>query len=234
MAVAGVILAGGAGARFQGDVNKVLVRVGGRPILQYSIETFQRCLAIDRIVVVAREQEQTEITGLISDLVANKEVVVVGGGLTRQQSELAALEALSSAISSDEVDLVAIHDGARPFATSDLCEAVVGAARLHGGAVPGHPVPTPLIERREGGYSVVEGLWSVQTPQAFTAKPLLAAYRSAQQDGFEGADTAETVARYSDLKVVMVDGGPDNMKITVAEDLVGAEELAASWHDGGV
>ena len=90
--------------------------------------------------------------------------------------------------------MVAIHDGARPLASSALFAAVLAAAREHGGALPAAPLPG-LVTAELG--AVAGDLVGVQTPQAFRAAPLLAAYRSAAADGFEGTDTAATFERYA-------------------------------------
>jgi 2-C-methyl-D-erythritol 4-phosphate cytidylyltransferase len=113
---------------------------------------------------------------------------------------------------------------------------VLTTARELGGAVPsleltgefllrvgtdGAPAPVPTTELRR-----------VQTPQAFRARELLAAYRRASEEGFHGVDTAESVERFSELEVGIVAGDPDNVKVTFLEDLILAEELARTWDAG--
>jgi 2-C-methyl-D-erythritol 4-phosphate cytidylyltransferase len=155
-------------------------------------------------------------------------VEIVEGGDTRFRSELAALEALADRVGVGRIDLVLVHDGARPLVTADLIARVVAEARRSGGAVPATPSP-PLLARRDGDLVPVEGeVVSVQTPQGFLARPLLEAFRAAAAAGFEGTDTSSTIERFSDLAVTVVPGDPDNIKVTWPTDLERAARLLVS------
>ncbi len=103
-----------------------------------------------------------------------------------------------------------------------LFAATLTAARAHGGAIPVVPLNglLPLQGRLEGELD------GVQTPQAFRAPELLAAYVRAEADGFDGTDTAACFARATDLPIVAVPGSPANLKITFPEDLALAERLS--------
>jgi 2-C-methyl-D-erythritol 4-phosphate cytidylyltransferase len=162
-------------------------------------------------------------------------VLTVLGGASRQDSERAGLEAIAPGIESGHVDVVAIHDSARPFVTTDLIARVVASARRVGGAVPALRLGDGIYRQMPGGQLVAQArdLYRVQTPQAFRAGPLLRAYRSAWQQGFTGVDTAETVARYTDLDIVAEAGDTGNLKVTYAADLATAERIAAE-RDRGV
>ncbi len=129
-----------------------------------------------------------------------------------------ALAALRGVVEDGTVDVVVVHDGARPLASAELFSAVVDAAREHGGALPGVPV-SGLLARE--GPSPVGAMITVQTPQAFRAGPLLAAFDAAARDGFEATDTAGVLERYGGpgLRVVAVPGTALNLKVTWAEDL---------------
>jgi 2-C-methyl-D-erythritol 4-phosphate cytidylyltransferase len=153
-------------------------------------------------------------------------VVLAGdGGATRHASEWAALRVLAPEVESGEVDVVVVHDGARPLAGGPLWAAVVGAAREVGGAIPVVAV-THLLHHDQ--RLVGETVGGVQTPQAFRAGDVLAAYRAASADGFEGTDTSACVAAYSDVEVAAVPGSPLNLKVTFPEDVALAEELSAT------
>jgi 2-C-methyl-D-erythritol 4-phosphate cytidylyltransferase len=151
-------------------------------------------------------------------------VRVVVGGASRHSSEWSALQALAPEIERGEVDVVIVHDAARPLSGPALFRSVVAAARRHGGAVPGRLQPALLHReglRRRDGDAV-----AVQTPQAFAAAPLLAAYQAADAEGFDGSDTAASVERFgSGMTIHHVPGTPTNIKITFAEDLFLAEAL---------
>lgn len=226
-----VVVAAGASTRFGDDDNKILVSLGDRPVLAYSLETAAMSLA-GPTVVVCREQDMAGVTEIAARLLTSGAHEIVAGGETRQASELAGLRALAPRIETGDVDVVAIHDGARPFLTSQLLETVVARARTAGGAIPGS-APVDAVWRVEGGRATSpipkEDLRTVQTPQAFRARPLLEAYTRAEADGFVGADTAATVAAYSKLQIEVVAGDANNIKLTHPEDLARAVELSRRW-----
>jgi 2-C-methyl-D-erythritol 4-phosphate cytidylyltransferase len=210
-----VILAAGAGARVGAGRNKVLLPLGDVPVLVWSVRD---ALAVDdvlRVLVVVRPGEQDAVAAALAPHLGDAEIGLVEGGSTRHASEWAALQALTPEIRAGALDVVAIHDGARPLAGRALFEATIGAARAHGGAIPVVPLPGLLaLDGRD-----LPDLDGVQTPQAFRAGELLAAYTDADADGFEGTDTAACLARYTDLPVAAVPSSPDNVKITFPEDL---------------
>lgn len=203
-------------------------------MLEYSLETVHRSAVVDRVVLVVRAEDRPRAENLITEMLPSKPTLVVIGGATRHESEQAGLEALAPAIDAGEVGVVAIHDGARPFMTLRLLEGVVAAARARGGAVPGLRVEETVYRVEGPGAHPVDAasLRRAQTPQAFQAGPLLEAYRRAAAAGVEGVDTAETVERFSDLRVAVVPGDPRNIKVTFVEDLFQAEEYALVWDKG--
>lgn len=217
-----MLLAAGAGSRVGADRNKVLLAVQGLPVLAHSLRTAGQVDGVTTLVVVARAGEEDEVAALV-DTHAAAPWQVVTGGATRHASEWAALRALDERIDTGTLDVVAIHDSARPLADVDLWEAVVRAADQHGGAIPARPQPG-LLGRAADGHEVLD-LVGVQTPQAFRAGPLLAAYRQAAAEGFEGTDTAACVARYTDLPVAAVPAPATNLKVTFADDVAVAERL---------
>ncbi len=232
--VAAIVLAGGSGSRVQQEINKVYLPIGDREMLRFSLETMANSPEIDRIVLVIRPEDREIAQGIVGDLDTGTPVDLVSGGESRHGSERAGLEALAPAIDDGSISIVAIHDGARPFMTTELLHAVLEGARTTGGAVPGMPVEEALYRVSEEGAHPLDPstLVKVQTPQAFAAAPLLAAYRDALSAGFEGVDTAETVERFSDLDVEVVPGDPWNVKVTFIEDFFAAEEYVLGWEDG--
>lgn len=233
MITAAIILAGGSGSRLQQAVNKVYLPIRERPMLAYCLETFERAAAIERVVVVIREEDRKQAEQVLAEIPISKSTVVVEGGPTRHRSEMAGLEALADRIEASEIELVAIHDGARPFVTLALLEELIEAAR-RGGAVPGLPVEAPLyrVEAEQAAPLPEESLRRMQTPQIFLARPLLDAYRASIRFGEEGVDTAETIERFTDLDVEVVPGDPRNIKVTFVEDFFQAEEWATAWDKG--
>ena len=222
MPAAVVILAAGTGSRVGAGSNKVLLPLGDRAVLAWSVRDATALDDVRRVLVVVRPGEQDEVAAALQPHLAGAEVGLVEGGATRHASEWAAVQALQPLIEAGEVDVVAIHDGARPLAGSALFAATIAAARDHGGAIP--VVRLPGLLARDGRALPAE-LDGVQTPQAFRAAALLSAYAAAAVEGFEGTDTAACFAAYSDLPVVTVPSGPGNFKVTFPEDLVVAESL---------
>jgi 2-C-methyl-D-erythritol 4-phosphate cytidylyltransferase len=218
-----VILAAGTGSRVGADTNKVLLPLGDRPVLAWSVQAALRLDDLRRVLVVVRPGEQDAVADAVTPHLGEDEIGVVEGGETRHASEWAALRALTPEIESGAIDVVAIHDGARPMAGTDLFASTIAAAREHGGALP--VVPLAQVVRTDGG-PVQGDLVAVQTPQAFRADALLAAYRAADADGFEGTDTASCLERYGDLRIAAVPSTAGNLKITFPDDL----GLAARLH----
>ena len=225
MPTAVVLLAAGSGSRVGADRNKVLLPLGDRPVLAWSVRDVLALPDVRRVLVVVRPGEADLVGAALAPHLGDREAHLVEGGASRHASEWRAVQALAPAIDTGEVDLVAVHDGARPLAGVPLWEAVLAAAREHGGAIP----VTPLGGLLTRSLTPVPGsLAGVQTPQAFSAAVLLSAYRAADAEGFEATDTAGCLERYADVRVAAVPSGPGNLKITFPEDVALAAALAGS------
>jgi 2-C-methyl-D-erythritol 4-phosphate cytidylyltransferase len=222
MPAAVVIVAAGAGTRVGAGVNKVLLPLGDRPVLAWSVRDALAVNDVRRVMIVIRPADRAAVAAALAPHLGDAEVVLVDGGATRHESEWAALRVLAPAIEAGEVDLVAIHDGARPLAGVALFEATLAAAREHGGAIPVVPVRGLLTT---GLVPVAGPLGGVQTPQAFRADLLLAAHSAAAESGFEGTDTAAVLAEHGDHHIAAVASSPANLKITFPEDVALAERL---------
>ena len=219
---AAVILAAGSGTRVGADVNKVLLRVHGVPILARSVKTVLEVVGVHRIVLVVRPEDRDAVSEAVGPHLGAHDLWVVDGGAHRHDSEWQALRTLAAEIEEAEIEVVAIHDAARPLASVSLWREVIDAAAEHGGAIP--VVPTARLSQRDGTVATA-GLVGVQTPQAFAARELLGAYRQADRDGFIGTDTAACLERYADIVVAGVPSTAANLKVTFAEDIALAEAL---------
>ena len=223
MPTAVVILAAGSGTRVGAGVNKVLLGLRGVPVLAWSVRDALALPDVGRLVLVVRPDDRAAVEEAVAPHLGDHEVLVVDGGTTRHASEWAALRVLADDITAGGIDVVAVHDGARPLAGTELWASVIAAARDVGGAIPVVPV-THLLH---ADLTPVTGeVGAVQTPQAFRAPELLQAYRSAAEDGFEGTDTAACVAAYADLAVAAVPSSALNLKVTFPEDVTLATELS--------
>ncbi len=232
MRLAAIVLAGGVGARVRSGINKVFLPVQDRAVLDYSVRTFQRASGVVQIVIAVRPEDRYRLDHHLGG--PGPPLSMVAGGVTRHQSEVSAIESLATAIEDPGCEVVAIHDGARPFMTLELLEACIAAAVRFGGAVPGVPPEAPLYRIEEGAAVPManESVIRAQTPQVFKARPLLEAYRSSVEAGFEGVDAAETMEKFSTVEVAVVQGDERNLKVTFVEDLFRAEELATNWAEG--
>jgi 2-C-methyl-D-erythritol 4-phosphate cytidylyltransferase len=225
MRAAVVVLAAGTGARVGAEVNKVLLPLDGVPVVARSVRTACNVSGVRRVVLVVRAGEEAAVRAAVEPYLdgdAGPEVAMVVGGPTRHLSEWAALTLLAPDIDSGALDVVAMHDAARPLAGPTLYDAVLAAALERGGAIPVAHLPDVVAV---DGRPLPAGLVGVQTPQAFWAANLLAAHRAAAADGFEATDTAQIWAAFTDLPVVAVESDESNLKLTVAEDFVAAEAL---------
>ena len=220
-----VLLAAGSGSRVGAGRNKVLLPMAGMPVLAWSLQAVRGLVYGGPLVVVHRPDEHHLVEDVVSGHAADLAAQLVPGGASRHESEWNALQSLADLIDDGRVDVVAIHDTARPLAPVEIFQAVIQEAHEHGGALPVRPQPG-LLPREPGSPVADTGLVGVQTPQAFRAGPLLDAYRRAAADGFEGTDTASCVERYTDLTIRAVDSAATNIKVTFAEDVVLAERLA--------
>lgn len=223
MPAAIVILAAGAGARVGAGSNKVLLPLGSLTVLGWSVRDALALPDVRRVLLVVRPGEEDVVAAAVGPQLGDREVVLVPGGATRHASEWNALRALAPVIEAGEVDVVAMHDGARPLAGVTLFAETIRVAREQGGAIPVLPLPAVV---HADGQAPVGPLVGVQTPQAFRAAELLAAYSRADKDGFEGTDTASCLERYGDLRIVGVQSSPLNLKITFPGDVRIATELA--------
>ena len=214
-----MLLAGGSGTRVGADLNKVLLPMAGEPVIAWSLRTIRALPYVERVVVVVRPEDRQ----LVEPLLDGERLV--DGGAERHDSEWHALQTLAPAIDAGELEVVAIHDAARPLATVALWDAVVDAAALHGGAIPAHAL-TGLVHEDGTGIDEVVG---VQTPQAFRADELLTAYRAADDDDFKGTDTASCLERYGAIDIAGVSAPATNLKITFPEDVGLAERLLPNW-----
>ncbi len=218
-----VILAAGSGTRVGAEVNKVLLPLRDVPVLVWSVRDALALTDVRRLVLVVRPDDRAAVEAAVGPHLGDHEVLVVDGGATRHRSEWAAIQVLADDITSGAVDVVVVHDGARPLAGVGLWRRVVDAARAVGGAIPVVPVAGLL---RADLTVVTEGVGAVQTPQAFRAEDLFLSYRAAAEDGFEGTDTAACVAAYAAVPVAAVASTGLNLKVTFPEDVALATALS--------
>lgn len=213
--VTAIILAAGLGSRMCLGYNKVL-HVMDKPILSYSLEAFERSSCISDVVLVVAERDRSEIDSMLKQGEFSKVKRIVSGGETRQDSSRIGVSTAESA------DIVAVHDGARPFVSQKTIDACLKSAKRYGSGVVA--VPAKDTMKRATADGIVEEtidrstLWIVQTPQVFRYDILRKAHEKACRDGFVGTDEASLVERLGS-EVRLVEGEYENIKVTTPEDL---------------
>lgn len=217
--VAAIIPAAGQGKRMGTSVSKSYMEILGRPLLAYTLDKYQNHPLIAEILLVVQAKD---IEYCRNDIVGkhglNKVKKIIAGGAERQDSVANGLAALDP-----EVEWVLIHDGARPLIDGQTISQAVETAWACGAAVVGVPVKD-TIKVVDENLTVQntpdrQSLWIAQTPQVFRRDILQEAYRQAALDGWLGTDDASLVERLG-VKVKMVRGRYDNIKITTPEDLL--------------
>ena len=221
MTIAVVVLAAGSGSRFGSATNKVWLPLGGRRIISRSLANAVKSFPGCRTVLVISPQDAAMANQVLEREAPHIEVELVEGGETRHGSEYNALIHLAPAITNGSINVVLIHDGARPLATSVLFHDIARAAYQHGGALP-----TVVVDPFEIDFKTEQKIVRVQTPQAFRASELLSAYQQAHRDKFVGTDTAACMEEYfPDIENIAVAGETQNVKITYPQDLIIAEHV---------
>ena len=222
--VASIVLAAGSGTRFGHDINKVWLPLNGRHIISRSLTNAAANFKDARIILVINPDDEDFARKALAADEMPSSIEIVYGGASRHESEFNALQHLKPAIIAGDIDIVLIHDGARPLATPELFSAIADGAAQHGGAIP-----TIALDPREMDMERAETVARVQTPQGFRAQPLLEAYEKSIAEGFVGTDTAACMEKfYPEVKIYAVPGDVFNFKITYPQDLAIAEVLLLS------
>ena len=221
-----VILASGTGSRAGGDVPKQYQRVGGRPVLDYSLKTAFNHPEIEIIILVINPQDKAFWQPIIDEYKDTPKIKIVYGGAERSLSVLNALEALE-ALNTPANATVIIHDAARPFISPALVSRAIIAAKHHGAAIPVLPVPDTIKLVDEAGYVVStpprKHLRIVQTPQAFQFELLHASYKAAEQTGRWNFTDDASIVESNNISVHCFKGEDSAFKITTMQDFLRAE-----------
>ena len=224
MSVGVIIVAAGRGTRVGSAVPKQLLDLGGRSILRRSVDAFDRHPTVDQLVVVLPAELVGEAPTLVG--ATDRPCRFVAGGERRQDSVRLGLQALAEAI-----DLVLVHDAARPFAGPELIDRVIAAAGAAGAAIPALAARDTVKRVDPDRHTITatlprEEIWLAQTPQGFR-RDVLAKAVAIGETGVEGTDEA-MLAERAGHAVTVVPGDARNVKITTAEDLAAARETFAS------
>ena len=215
-----VILAAGNSTRMGED--KIMLELCGNPLILRTLEVFQQSELVNEIIVVTNKEKLERIASLVKSHNLTKVSKVILGGETRSESSLAGACAVSK-----KAKLIAIHDGARPFVTEKLIKNCVFSAVEFNAAVPGTKINDTLKTSKDGIVSGTvnrDETVSIQTPQVFNADLIKGALTYVVEKKIEVTDDSSAI-EYLGVKVRIVEGDPDNIKLTTPSDIKKAESI---------
>jgi 2-C-methyl-D-erythritol 4-phosphate cytidylyltransferase len=210
-----IIVAAGKSERMGAGTDKAFLSLGNKPVVAWSLLAFERCPDIDRIIFVVRKDQQVAAKAVARMYGISKLQTILPGGVRRQESVQAGLEACDI-----DTRYVIIHDGARPYVTSDMISEVVKLVKRVPAATVGQRI-TDTVKRVEKGLNVSstddrEKLWTVQTPQGFQIKVLRNAFKALGKT--DVTDDCQAVELAGETVRIIENRNP-NFKITTVEDL---------------
>ena len=215
-----VVVAAGSSVRMGAD--KLFLELGGKPILVHTLLALNNLACIDEIIVVTRSDKIAETASLCDQYGIDKVTKILLGGETRVQSALAGVSETN-----EKAELIAIHDGARPFISGEIVTEAIAQAASHMAAAPAVQV-TDTIKMAENGVVADtpdrSKLYAVQTPQVFQADLIKGALSAAAMQNQEITDDCAAVEAMG-VPVYLMAGSRENIKITTPLDLRIAEAI---------
>ncbi len=220
-----VIIAGGHGARMGQDIPKQFISVYDKPVLVYTLESFQRHPLVDEIILVCIEGWQDMVWAYAKQFGISKLTQIVAGGDSGQESIRNGVYALEGTAQPD--DIVIIHDGVRPLVEPDVLTDVIRTAQKHGNAVTSMPYNEQIFVISEDDpntttqYIPRETLRRVSTPQAYRFDILDNGYHRAEAEniGMEGSNYTNTMMVQLGVRLHFAAGSDKNIKLTTKDNL---------------
>lgn len=217
MKVSVILPAAGLGTRMGKTAKKQFLQLDGAPILIHTLRRFAQVPSVSEIIIACRQEDMDDVRGMLAGATIDKNVRLVEGGNTRQESVEHALITVG-----EDVDLVAVHDAVRPFVEVASINKVIEEAAACGAAILGI-VPVDTVKQVHLGKIETtisrDRLVLAQTPQVFRRELLLRAFARAKEDEFIGTDESSLVERLEEVTVHVVPGSDRNIKITKPTDL---------------
>ena len=231
-----IVLAGGKGTRMNSEIPKQFIVVGGKPLISYSLDVFEKSPFIDAIIIVTSQDYTGYMKALVKENGYKKIAGIALGGKERYDSVHSGLELIQTLMSSDEEwlsgeDYIFIHDGARPCVTAQIIYNCMQDVMEYKACVAAVPVKDTIKVADKAGMSVNtpdrSTLWQIQTPQVFEAGLIKEAYERLYNDTTAGniTDDAMVVETMLGESVKLYEGSYENIKITTPEDLKVAEAI---------
>lgn len=222
-----IIPAAGIGVRMGINTPKQFLLIKDIPVLAITLGVFERSDYIDRIILVAPRDEIKRCKEIVEKYRINKIYDIVPGGERRQDSVRNGLYSAKSI--ADESDIVLIHDGVRPFIKEDLIKRLIDEARSERAIAVGIPAKDTVKMVDEKGYVLTtierNKIWLIQTPQVFRFKDIYDAHVRAHIEGWEGITDDSMLLEKMGIKVKVIKGYEENIKITTPFDLKLADAI---------
>ena len=228
MKVSAIIAAAGSGTRLGAKMPKQFLELGDKPMLAWSIEAFCSSYLITDITVVTHPGFMELAKDIAEGAACSKEIQVVEGGATRQESVFRGITAFEE----NGASWVAVHDAARPFITPEHIENICLLAAEAGAAIPGIPVPD-TVKKVDGDGFIIDTLDRselvlAQTPQVCRRKDIMAAYQRAEKMNLTFTDES-SLLESAGFHVAVAKGTMHNFKVTTESDLRVARMLAKNF-----
>ena len=224
---AAIITAAGSSSRFNSKSSlyekKEFRKIDGHSVLWHAVKPFMETDGIAALVITYREGTLEDTIESLEDIALQTSLPIFYalGGRTRQESVLSALEKLDEECGSS-IEMVSIHDGARPYVKKNTIEQCIRMASVYGAAAPAVPVKDSLVKVGADGFICArkdrQDLYGIQTPQTFFFRDIYNAHLKAAGDGCFYTDDTGIYEKYAG-RVYIVEGDAQNTKVTFAEDL---------------
>ena len=214
-----IILSAGKGKRMKSDVSKQYMEVGEKPILYYTLKSFEESNIDDIVIVASSEDIEYVKTKIVEKYGITKVSKIVSGGKERYDSVIAGLDTM------EDSDRVLIHDGARPLIKPNEINDIIEEIKVSKACVAGMPVKDTIKIADENDYvqntPERKYVWQIQTPQAFEVSLIKNAYRHMKENGDTTiTDDAMAVEKYMGVRIKLIRTGYENIKITTPEDII--------------
>lgn len=218
-----IVIAGGTGSRMKSDLPKQFIKVKDKPILVYTLESFQNCDYIDCIEVVCIDGWEKEVESYIKDYNLSKVKYIVKAGQTVQESIRNGVFNLEGKCNND--DIVIVHDGIRPIVDNHVLKDVIDKCKQYGNAVTSLPYNEQIFLKNDDisttQYIPRDTLRRVSTPQAYRFDLIDEKYHEAfeKKIGIYGSSYTNTMMIDLGVKLYFAEGSDRNIKLTTPDDL---------------
>lgn len=224
-----IIVAGGSGHRMGSNLNKIFLKINGKPLLYWTLSTFQNSPTIDKIVISAKSEDFPLVQKIIKKYKFTKFVGFSQGGELRQDTVFNALNFIKDQITPN--DIVGVHNAANPFVSADEIKAVFFAAKKYKSALLAQPASSTIKIADSNNFvdhsPKRELCFYAQTPQVAHFDILYSSYQKIFQKKLVTTDDAQ-VLELNGYKPKIIPCSPNNFKITYPQDLVLAKYLLKS------